>query len=166
MFDWLTSLESDSSSRFWLIVASQVICAVIAIVVIKLFRSPKRKPRPSVDDVDNDKTIRPFKIAIPEEDLKDLAERLSIPRYPDQLDELGWTHGTNLIYLQKLVEYWKNTFDWRKQEELLNSFSHFKTTIDGKEIHFIHQRSQNPKVIRFRSKNYIYKLLFWCRHYL
>lgn len=39
---------------------------------------------------------------------------------------------------KKWRDYWLNSFDWRKQEELLNSFPHFKTQIEGLQIHFIH----------------------------
>lgn len=36
-----------------------------------------------------------------------------------------------------IVEHWKNDFDWRKQEAILNSFPQFKTTIEGLEVHFL-----------------------------
>jgi len=38
----------------------------------------------------------------------------------------GWDYGTNLTYLQELVSYWQQTFDWRKQEEKLNQFTQFR----------------------------------------
>jgi pimeloyl-ACP methyl ester carboxylesterase len=34
-------------------------------------------------------------------------------------------------------------YDWRAQERRFNQFDQFKTTIDGVEIYFIHQRSKN-----------------------
>src|SRR5205085_11652115 len=56
----------------------------------------------------------------------------------------GWDYGTDLAYLKSLVAYWKDSFDWRAQERRLNEFDQFKTTIDGVDIHFIHQRSKVP----------------------
>ena len=47
-------------------------------------------------------------------------------------------------YVKELVEYWRTKFDWRGQENLINSFSHFKTDVDGLGIHFIHEKGKGP----------------------
>ncbi len=84
--------------------------------------------------------VVPFTIAVPEPVLDDLRARLTDARFPDELDGSGWTYGTNLTYLKELVAYWRDEFDWRRQEVLLNGFSHFLTEIDGQRLHFIHTR--------------------------
>ena len=33
---------------------------------------------------------------------------------------------------------------WRKQEALINSFSHFKAPVDGRQVHFIHEKGKGP----------------------
>ena len=43
--------------------------------------------------------------------------------------------------MRELVAYWRDEYDWREQERQLNRFDHFKTRIDGLDIHFIHQRA-------------------------
>jgi microsomal epoxide hydrolase len=88
--------------------------------------------------------IEPFRIEVPDSVLDDLRERLARTRFPDQLEGVGWSYGTELGYLQELVAYWRDKFDWRAQEAQLNRFDHFKTDIDGLGIHFIHQRSKEP----------------------
>lgn len=88
--------------------------------------------------------VVPFTIAVPQPVLDDLRERLTDARFPDELDDSGWTYGTNLAYLKELVAYWRDEFDWREQERRLNRFEQFKTNIDGLDIHFIHRRSSNP----------------------
>ena len=85
--------------------------------------------------------IRPFQVNIPEPVLADLRERLRETRYPDEIPGSDWDYGTNLAYLKELVGYWADEFDWRAQERQINGFDHFKTVIDGLDIHFIHQRS-------------------------
>jgi len=85
--------------------------------------------------------IVPFKIAVPNEVLTDLKDRLARTRFPDEIDGSGWDYGTNLAYLRELVTYWRTTFDWRAQERKLNELPQFKTNIDGIDLHFIHQRS-------------------------
>ena len=91
-------------------------------------------------------TVKPFKIDVPDLVLDDLNVRLERTRWPDELPGTGWDYGSNLDYIKELVEYWRTKFDWRAQEKLINSFSHFKTEIDGLGIHFIHEKGKgtNP----------------------
>jgi pimeloyl-ACP methyl ester carboxylesterase len=84
----------------------------------------------------------PFRIHVPDEEIDDLIARLARTRFPDEIDGVGWDYGTSLAYLKDLVEYWRDDFDWRAQEQRLNRFDHFKTNIDGLDLHFIHQRSE------------------------
>jgi len=42
-------------------------------------------------------------------------------------------------YLEEMVAYWRDHYDWRKHEAEINRFSHYRTTIDGVPIHFIHE---------------------------
>jgi len=86
--------------------------------------------------------VTPFNIRIPDESLDDLQRRLSQMRWPGELPQADWNYGTNQAYLQ-------NGFDWRRQEALLNTFAHFRATIGGMGIHFIHERGQgsNPMPI-------------------
>jgi pimeloyl-ACP methyl ester carboxylesterase len=88
--------------------------------------------------------IVPFSIRVPDAALADLKDRLRRARFADQFPDAGWDYGTDLGYLQSLVAYWRDTYDWRAQERRLNRFTQFKTTIDGLDIHFIHQRSSDP----------------------
>ena len=85
--------------------------------------------------------IRPFAIDVPEAVLEDLRVRLERTRFPDQLDGAGWDYGAELGYVNDLVTYWLEEFDWRAQERRLNEFDQYKTVVDGLDIHFIHQRS-------------------------
>ena len=88
--------------------------------------------------------IVPFTIRIPDDVVTDLKQRLSRARFADEFADAGWNYGTNLAYLKSLVEYWRDTYDWRAHETRLNTLDQFKTNIDGIDIHFVHQRSSNP----------------------
>ncbi|HEY8432056.1 MAG TPA: epoxide hydrolase [Sandaracinaceae bacterium] len=85
--------------------------------------------------------IEPFRIEVPDATLSDLRERLARTRFPDQIEGAGWTYGTELGYLRELVAYWRDHYDWRRHEALLNGFPHFSTTIDGHRVRFLHVRS-------------------------
>lgn len=93
------------------------------------------------------KAIRPFKINVPDAVLQDLKDRLARTRFPDEIEGAGWDYGTPLAYLKELTTYWRETFDWRKQEQLLNSFDQYKTRIGDLDIHFIHQRSPEKDAV-------------------
>lgn len=91
-----------------------------------------------------DSQIHPFLMSVPDSEIRDLKERLSHSRLPDQLAGSDWSYGTDTAYLSELLDYWQNEFDWRLQEQRLNAFDQFVTEIDNLNIHFIHQRSPHP----------------------
>ena len=43
-----------------------------------------------------------------------------------------WSTGTSLAYMQQLVDYWREHFDWRAQEAKLNAFSQFTVPVSGR----------------------------------
>ncbi|MDT5279509.1 MAG: epoxide hydrolase, partial [Mycobacterium sp.] len=87
-------------------------------------------------------SINPFRIAVPDADLADLKERLARTRWPEPETVDDWNQGIPLAYTRELADYWANEYDWRAREAALNRFDHYTTEIDGLDIHFIHQRSQ------------------------
>ena len=91
--------------------------------------------------------IIPFKIEVADSEINDLRSRLQRTRLPDQLDNVSWEYGTNLSFMNDLVAYWRDEFDWKEQERLLNEFDQYKTEVDDLDLHFIHQRSENPDAI-------------------
>lgn len=90
-------------------------------------------------------TVEPFRVDIPERDLEDLRRRLSQTRWPDEVEGANWDYGVSLPYLKDLVAYWQSEFDWRAQERWLNSFPHFRASISGLRIHFVHIRGRGPR---------------------
>jgi pimeloyl-ACP methyl ester carboxylesterase len=105
----------------------------------------------------HDDTITPFRIAIPQADLDDLADRLARTRWADELpgkeviaggagtpSPPGWEYGVPVSYVRDLVERWRTSFDWRAREAELNEYPQYVTEIDGQRIHFVHVRSAQP----------------------
>ena len=91
--------------------------------------------------------VKPFQIQVHDEVLDDLQRRLETVRWPDEIPNSGWDYGTNLEYVKGLIEYWRTGFDWRTQEAKLNAFNHFKSKVDGLDIHFVHERGKGPNPI-------------------
>ena len=56
------------------------------------------------------------------------------------LEETGFEYGFNPDYLMTTIApYWLKTYNWKKQEKLLNDIlPQFITSIDGLDIHFAH----------------------------
>ena len=112
----------------------------------KVTPSSNEKPMPQ-SKFANNAAIIPFEIDIADAAIADLQRRLAATRMPDQIADTTWEYGTDSSYLSELIAYWQNDFDWKKQETELNQFDQFKTEIDGLDMHFIHQRSENPNAI-------------------
>jgi epoxide hydrolase len=87
--------------------------------------------------------LEPFHIRVDDSVLEDLRARLSRTRFPDQIEGTGWEYGIPTEYLRQLVDYWQDEYDWRAEEARLNELDHFRTTIDGQSIHFLHVRSKH-----------------------
>ncbi|HUC24179.1 MAG TPA: epoxide hydrolase [Streptosporangiaceae bacterium] len=88
--------------------------------------------------------LRPFRIEIPEADLEDLRARLDRTRWADDLPGAGWEYGVPAAHVRKLAGYWREDFDWRRQEARLNAYPQFTTTLDGQNVHFLHVPSPEP----------------------
>ncbi|KAL2417796.1 Juvenile hormone epoxide hydrolase 1 [Exophiala dermatitidis] len=101
--------------------------------------------------------IEPFTISIPDSELADLQTRLSLARFPDSIDSAGWDYGAPLDDIQRLTHHWRDKFDWRQAETRLNEMPQYTTSIQVSssgdhvhpplKIHFVHQRSKNPRAI-------------------
>jgi pimeloyl-ACP methyl ester carboxylesterase len=86
----------------------------------------------------------PFEIAIPEAKLADLRARLARVNFAPDFANDDWSYGTNGRYLRELVAYWRDGYDWRAQERAMNAWPHYRVTIDGIPIHFMHVRGRGP----------------------
>ncbi|XP_047430217.1 epoxide hydrolase 1 [Mugil cephalus] len=89
-------------------------------------------------NTEEDVSIRPFKIITSDNELEDLYRRIDQTRPVPSLEDSQFNYGFNSQYLQKVVSYWRHDFDWRKQVAKLNQFPHFKTNIEGIDIHYLH----------------------------
>ena len=91
--------------------------------------------------------MEPFRIAIPDDQLDDLRERLERTRWPERETVDDWSQGVPLAYLSELCSYWADGYDWRATEARLNAFPQFRTALDGLRIHYLHVRSPHPDAL-------------------
>jgi pimeloyl-ACP methyl ester carboxylesterase len=91
--------------------------------------------------------IRPFRVDVPQAELDDLSDRLARTRWPDEYEGVGWDYGTDLATMKELATYWRDGYDWRRQEAYLNSFPHFTAELDGETLTFVQARGTGPDPI-------------------
>ncbi|KAH9974906.1 alpha/beta-hydrolase [Lactifluus volemus] len=90
---------------------------------------------------------QPFQITIPDDVLALLNRKLEDTRFPDEVDESQWERGAPLADIKRLVERWKNGYDWRTHERELNKLPMFTRSIEVEgfgelNVHYVHQRSR------------------------
>jgi epoxide hydrolase len=86
--------------------------------------------------------IDPFVPYFDQSQFDDLKARLALTRLPEAETVADWEQGVPLSYAKDLLAYWQRDYDWRRCEDLLNRWPHFRAKIDGLPIHFIHVRSE------------------------
>ena len=86
----------------------------------------------------------PFKVSIPQDELDDLRARLRNTRWAGDFGNDSWQYGVEKGWLQDLVRYWAEDFDWRAQEDLINAFPQYRVEIDGVPIHYLHVKGVGP----------------------
>jgi microsomal epoxide hydrolase len=89
-------------------------------------------------------SVRPFTIAVADDVLTDLQQRLARVRWPDEAPGAAWAYGTSLDYMKDLVAYWRDKYDWRAAEARLNERSQFMAPVAGIDVHFIHETGVGP----------------------
>ncbi|MGV9915571.1 epoxide hydrolase family protein [Streptomyces tendae] len=88
--------------------------------------------------------LEPYKINISQEVLDDLKERLQKTRFFEDLGNETEYYGLSTEYLKPLVEYWADGFDWRAQEQRLNTYDQHRVEIDGTPVHFVIEHGKGP----------------------
>jgi pimeloyl-ACP methyl ester carboxylesterase len=86
----------------------------------------------------------PFTLHVPDAAIADLRERLARTRFPDQAPGEPWAYGSDVGYMQALVRYWQNEFDWRAAEATLNALPQYKLPLHGIEVHCLHVPGKGP----------------------
>lgn len=85
---------------------------------------------------------KPFKLHVEHGVLEDLRVRLQGARRVRGIAAPGWKRGVDPCYLDELIAYWQNGFDWSQQEDKLNSLPQFTANVDGARMHFVHVRGR------------------------
>jgi len=72
--------------------------------------------------------IQPFSVAVDVAVVDDLRARIRSARLPQAAPGEPWAQGTDRDWLEELLGYWADGFDWRAAERELNRFAHREET--------------------------------------
>jgi hypothetical protein len=89
----------------------------------------------------------PFRIEVSEDALADLGDRLDGARWAPEPQGGDHGYGVPNAFVQRLVAHWREHYDWRAWESLLNQYPQFTTALDGTNVHFLHVRSPEPDAL-------------------
>lgn len=97
---------------------------------------------------------KPYKIVYPDDEVKDLRERLSKTRLPaapylpeDARKPMKLVYKPDLPLVKELVDKWA-AYDFDAFQKRINSFPHFTTSVDWcTQLHFVHKRSERADAI-------------------
>ncbi|XP_072293128.1 epoxide hydrolase 1-like [Eucyclogobius newberryi] len=134
-----------------LMIGSALVAGGLSLFAYFLHKTKGRKHIPlgeegwwgaGVKPLSEDINVYNFKVETSDEEIQDLYERIDRARFSDPLEDSAFHYGFNTTHLKKVVSYWKNEFDWKKQVDKLNTYQHYKTKIEGLDVHFIHVQPQ------------------------
>ena len=89
--------------------------------------------------------LKTFKIDVCQKDLNFIYKKVSEYPWHEMTRDGGWQFGTNVDFMKDLCKYWVEQFDWKRQEDKINSFDNFTAEVDGIEVHFIYERGSGSK---------------------
>jgi pimeloyl-ACP methyl ester carboxylesterase len=91
--------------------------------------------------------VRDFTVHVSDEVLDDLARRLDATRWPDSPPGAGWEQGAPVDHVRALADRWRDGFDWRACEALLNELPQFTAPVSGIDLHFIAEGEGMPVLL-------------------
>ncbi|XP_023946627.2 juvenile hormone epoxide hydrolase-like [Bicyclus anynana] len=82
--------------------------------------------------------IKPFKVKFSELLVRDIKARLR-DKHPlaPPLEGVAFEYGFNSKQLETWLKYWADEYPFSEREKFFNKYPHFKTNIQGLDIHFI-----------------------------
>ena len=115
---------------------------------------PRPAGRPQVAQVDRRRggagalmgavAIEPFEVAVPQQTLDDLAERLARTRWPLDVGNDDWRYGTERGYLRGARRPLARGLRLARPRAGDERLAHFRAELDGVPIHFVHAPGAGP----------------------
>ncbi|KAJ0171965.1 hypothetical protein K1T71_012728 [Dendrolimus kikuchii] len=144
-------------ARLLLIILIPILLAMLFPVYIIFLKSPPPLPEmdynawwgPTSLKEKQDKSIKPFKVSFDNLMVKDLKDRIKRSRsFTPPLEGIGFEYGFNTNQLPSWLKYWSEEYNFTAREAFFNQYPHFKTNIQGMDIHFIRVTPKVPSGVQ------------------
>ena len=89
--------------------------------------------------------LRTYQPAFDDTLVKATKERLAKTRFPNPETVDDWSQGIPLGYVQELVTWWRDEYDWSRVPDRLSRYDNLITEIEGIDIHLLHIRSPHSQ---------------------
>lgn len=90
--------------------------------------------------------VRELTLRVPEEELTTLYAQLRA--YREGRSGTGELGGLiPRAFVDELLTYWADGYDWRAHEARLAAYDHFGTRVAGQFVHFLHVRGRQPDAV-------------------
>jgi hypothetical protein len=76
-----------------------------------------------------------------------ISRRVCATRWPEDIGNEDWFYGVNGSYLEQLVEYWIDSFDWRKAEGQISGYANYRLIIDDVPVHCLYKAGNGKSPI-------------------
>ncbi|XP_065160490.1 juvenile hormone epoxide hydrolase 2-like [Atheta coriaria] len=127
-----------------------IIIGVALLIITKFITHPVKAPvleekywGPGSPPLVSRKTVSQIEITFTTEAINDLRYRLGNTRYTPPLEGIAQEYGFNTDLLKEIVDFWQNNYDFKQREAYLNKYPHFKTNIQGLDMHFVHVKPKD-----------------------
>jgi len=87
--------------------------------------------------------MRSFRVSVPNTVLDRIRRKVREYSWDDFVapaDASDWRYGPPPTWMRGLCEYWSSHYDWRAQEAAINALPQFIADVDGRSLHFVHER--------------------------
>ncbi|KAJ5395136.1 alpha/beta-hydrolase [Penicillium crustosum] len=93
--------------------------------------------------------VHPFKIEVSENEVDRLRRKLEDTRLPGReiVTGAGDRYGPSYGWASGLVHSWIHDFDWFQVQKSINEYPHYRTNVEGINIHFLHARAEKNDAI-------------------
>src|SRR5262249_36189838 len=88
-------------------------------------------------------SVEPFSIAVGATVIEDMRARIRRTRLPESARGEPWAEGTDRDWLESLLGYWADGFDWQATERELNGFAPYRARVGGATVHFVHEPARH-----------------------
>ncbi len=91
--------------------------------------------------------LEPTPIHVTDEVLADLRRRLTATKWPLDVGNEDGYYGVRRAYLQELVAYWADGYDWRAAERAINGYQNYRVDVGGVPVHFLRKPGVGPNPV-------------------